>query len=186
MKQFSYAILSTIFFTLPMLHGNPPQDFTISIEPSWDNLEHGNDKSSQFGGKWILAGSITFKKKKADEAVHLQTLLLHWHGISIDTLSASLYKKNFDPTRKDFLPIEDYLVCDGTWNKKKQTLVLDFNTKQTLGTVETFYLVLTVPESVEPALKDGFFSLEPTCLPEPFKKCIDTNTLALALNTAKP
>lgn len=177
-------MLSTVLCTMLPLVGNS-NDFTISIEPSWENLEHNHEKNMQFGGKWMLAGTITFKKKKADEAVHLHKLELHWHGASIDALIASLYKKNFDPTKKEFLPIQDYLVCDGTWNKTKQTLLLNFENKHTLGPIETFYLVLTVPETIEHALKGGFFSLESNCLPDPFKKCMQGNTLALALNMLK-
>jgi hypothetical protein len=185
MKRITYAVLSTLMLTIASLFGNP-NDFTISIEPSWKNLEHDDEgKSSQFGGKWILAGTITFKKKKADEAVHLHKLELHWHGAQIETLITSLYKKNFDPMKKDFLPIEDYLLCDGIWNKTKQTLLLNFESKQTLGPIETFYLVLTVPEQIEHTLKGGFFSLESTCLPDQFKKCTQGNSLALALNTLK-
>ncbi len=69
------------------------------------------------------------------------------------------------------MPIEDYLVWDGSWNRTHQRLVLDFHDKkQTLGPRNVFYLVFTVPESIEPSLKNGYFSLTKTNLPDALYK----------------
>ena len=62
-------------------------------------------------------------------------------GENIENLISSLYKK---VPNKEFLPIEDNLICDGIWNKKTQTIILPFEEKETLGPSTKFYLVLTI------------------------------------------
>ena len=153
-------------------------DCNINLDPMWDNLEHSNTKEKQFGGKWILVGSITFRKK-SQQLAKLEKIILQWHGDAIDYLNGSLYKK--EPS-KAFLPIEDNLLCDGSWNKPEQQLMLDFrDRKQTLGSLNIFYLVFTVPESIEQKLKKGYFYLAPANLPEPF----DTKEQDLKLDLAQ-
>jgi len=160
-------------------------DFIVTLESTWHCLDDTDGSCSQFGGKWVLVGNITFRKKSVKDSIHLHQLKLHWHGPFISTLSASLYKKNFDPTKKDFLPIDDYLVCDGCWNNTKQTLILTFDERQTLGAVEVFYVVLTVPDNLELILKQGSFSLEKNDLPLPFQHTCTTASLQLSFNTLK-
>ena len=36
--------------------------FKVVVEPRWQNLEQNSERCKQFGGKWILAGSITYRK----------------------------------------------------------------------------------------------------------------------------
>ena len=156
----------------------------ILLVPLWDNLEKNNMIERDLGGKWMLVGSITFHKK-SKEVVKLEKISLEWHGDPINHLSGSLYKKI---PKKQFLPIEDNLVCDGSWNKLNQCLVLDFNNrKQTLGPRNIFYLVFTVPESIEPALKSGYFNLVQTNLPDTLYKNDQDLKLDLAqLHTQAP
>jgi len=73
-------------------------------------------------------------------------------------------------------------VCDGIWSKSKQTLILNFDEKENLAPTTVFYLVLTVPEEIEPILKKGSFCLEEQCLPKPFKQCAQQEKLSLAFN----
>ncbi len=153
--------------------------FTISLEPQWHNLEHDPQKIKQFDGKWILVGSIVFKKK-AKESVNLSRIHLQWKGEHIDHLLGSLYKKSL---HKEFLPIEKYLVCDGSWNKTKQILILPFDKRHILGPLNIFYLVLTIPEELEETIKKGRFTLEENSLPEQFKICSHSQSLSLAFNT---
>lgn len=150
--------------------------------PQWQDLESNEKKVKEFGGKWILAGSITFKKK-AKDTVHLHRIYLQWNGDRIESLSGSLYKADAD---KPFLPIQENLVCDGVWNKCQQTLMLNFDKKETLGFANTFNVVLTVPDQLEETLKSGYFNLMPNYLPEPFKMCARKDPLFLAFNTAPP
>ena len=188
MKHMSSTILSIMLACTQLVAGSNNtihDDFLVTLESTWHCLDDSDGSCSQFGGKWVLIGNITFRKKPVQDSIHLQQLKLHWHGPFIDALSASLYKKNFDPTKKEFLPIDDYLVCDGCWNNSKQTLVLSFDERHTLGAVEVFYVVLTVPTLLEPILKQGSFSLEKNDLPLPFQQAYMPQTLQLTFNTLK-
>lgn len=156
------------------------EHFDILLKSKWRNLDQNNHSIIDFGGKWVLVGSITFKKK-SKEPLFIDTLNLTWNGKHIDHLVASLYKKNLS---RDFLPIEDNLVCDGIWNKTKQTLMFNFDEKETLNPTTTFYLVLTIPNDLEPILKNGAFVLEEHCLPKPFKQNSQTMHLSLAIHDA--
>jgi hypothetical protein len=130
-----------------------------------------------FGGEWVLIGSITFKKK-SKKPVILDTISFRWNGEQITSLIASLYKKN---SSKNFLPIDQNLICDGTWNRSKQTLVFNFNEKESLNPMTTFYIVLTMPPDLKSCLQEGLFILEEQCLPKPFKHAIDPKNLTLKI-----
>lgn len=155
--------------------------FTIILKPKWRDLETDSKKNIDFGGKWMLVGSITFKKKCKDPMA-LETLHLHWNGEPISNLVASLYKKDFS---RDFLPIDKNLMCDGVWNKSKQTLIFNFEEKETLAPTTTFYLVFTIPEELEANLLQGSFSLIEHFLPKQFKECCQSNNLSLAIQNIK-
>ena len=144
----------------------------------WYDLDHNGSRVEQFGGKWILVGYITFKKRCKD-IVCMETMHMHWNGLHLDNLIGSLYKKVSD--REVFLPIEDNLVCDGVWNERTQTLIFDFDEEENLGPTTTFCLVLTVPGKVESILKKGSFSIEHRCLPYPFSQSIQNENLVLAI-----
>lgn len=178
MKHFLALIILATIGIIPIV-SNALEDFDVTLQPEWTNLDENNTTVHDFGGKWMLAGSITFKKK-IKEPVSIKRILLTWNGDTINNLIASLYKKDLD---KGFLPIEDNLLCDGVWNKAKQTLILNFDEKETLGPVTIFYLVLTVPESLEPLLKTGSFCIDEQCLPAAFKDCANNKTLSLAIGT---
>jgi hypothetical protein len=177
MKPFISAML--IFMSLSSaVIADSLEDFNVILAPQWHDLEYSQEKAKQFGGKWILAGSITFKKK-AKDTVHLSRIYLQWEGLPIENLVASLYKTDSD---KPFLPIQENLVCDGVWNKAQQTLMLNFEKKETLGFTNIFNVVLTVPDELEPTLKNGSFNVLPTSLPEPFKEYAHEHSLSLTFN----
>lgn len=178
MKRSIQCVLLIIASTLP-IQVCKAENFNIILKSKWCDLDENCSKATEFGGKWILVGSITFKKR-CKNAVCIETINLHWNGEPLDNLIASLYKKNLD--KENFLPIEENLICDGIWNKTKQTLVLNFDEKENLAPTTVFYLVLTVPESIEPILKKGSFCLEEQCLPKPFKQCAHNEKLTLAIN----
>jgi len=178
MKAHTSSIVFSIVCLFLSMYG--AEHFDIILKQKWRTL--GNiptENTIDFGGEWILVGSITFKKK-SKHYMSIDSINLRWNGKPIDNLIASLYKKL---PNKEFLPIEDNLICDGLWNKKKQTLVLNFDEKESLGPLTKFYLVLTIPEELEPILKQGSFHLEEQCLPGPFKQCISQEKLVLATNT---
>jgi hypothetical protein len=158
------------------------ETFQLILEPRWDDLEQNAQKEQQFGSKLILIGKIIFKKKTKED-MKLSKIFLQWHGDSIDTLSGSLYKKEPD---KEFMPIEEHVICDSTWNKEQQSLILNFNHAQKLGIHSEFYLVLSVPQSLEKVLKAGHFSIEEKCLPEALQDSAKNDELIIALGEAHP
>ncbi len=176
MKSYAQCILSIVLTILPAL--SCKAECRITLKPKWRDLDGNSTKAAQFGGRWILVGSITFKRCK--DPICIETINLHWNGDHLDNLVASLYKKNLD--KELFIPIEENLICDGIWNKSKQTLILNFDEKESLAPTTVFYLVLTVPEEIEPILKKGSFCLEEQCLPKPFKQCAQQEKLSLAFN----
>jgi len=152
-------------------------DCTISIESQWEDLENNKEKSQKFGGKWILAGTITFKKK-CNKQVTLQEIRLQWHGKHLELLTGSLFiHKDTGP----FKPVPDNHIADSKWSKTTQTLLLKFNHPISLHTTTTFHLVLTVPEDQEQLLK-GNFTIEPAYLPEPFQEAIQKDPLSISLD----
>ncbi len=157
-------------------------DFDIILESQWQDLQKDSERIKQFGGKWVVVGSITFRKK-VKEAITMNRLQLQWHGKPIDNVVASLYKKSLN---KNFIPLEQYLVCDGCWNKTKQTLMLNFNKKQVLGPLNIYYLVLTIPDGLEKTLHEGKFTIEQQCLPEQFKQCTQKFNISLTINAHPP
>jgi hypothetical protein len=170
------AVLASAFMH-STIHGNQKK-FEIILEPKWEILD--DQHTALFGGKWILAGSITFRKKAIKECVHLTKLHLKWHGPFLDKVRASLYEHNFE---KKFYPIEDFFVCDGEWSKKTQTLHLNFKEKCTLQAINTFYLVLTVPAEQEPFLRQGSFCISNDCLPDQLREHMQAHELSLSLNS---
>jgi hypothetical protein len=178
MKHYFYIIAMSI--SCSIFAASRVDDFAITLDPTWQILECDRDKCKEFGGKWVIIGSITFKKK-AKEPVNLTRLYLHWNGAHLDMFVGSLYKKQED---KDFLAIQENLVCDGTWDTANQTILFNFDKKQTLGLTNIFYVVLTIPESTEPLIKQGSFELVTHYLPEQFQPAT-TQQLSLAYNARK-
>jgi hypothetical protein len=153
-------ILSLFFLPLCAI-----ESFELLIEPHWLNLDPHAKHELQFGGKWILASTITFKKNSRQQ-VSLNRLDFHWQGKPLSTLIGSLYKKTHD---HEFLPLEENLIGDGIWKSSAQTLIFNFNKSLNLNVVNTFYLVLTVPENQEKTITHGSFIIEHKTLPDPIK-----------------
>ncbi len=169
--------ISLILITAATTLSISASDCDILLAPRWDNLGKNSTHEKRFGEKWILVGSITVHKTSKQSA-ELGKISLQWHGDHIDTLSGSRFKKI---PEKLFLPIDDNLLCDGSWNKLDQRLILDFHEKkQTLGPHSIFYLVFSIPETIESTLKNGHFSLVQTNLPESLYKNNPDLTLDLA------
>lgn len=177
MKRLMHLILPIIISIL-CTQTRAVDNFDIVLKSKWKELGCSGNKCADFGGKWILVGSITFKRR-SKEPIYVDEINLSWYGEKLDNLTASLYRK----TRgKDFLAIESNLICDGQWNQKTQTLIFDFDEEEKLAPTSIFYLVLTVPDDVEPILKRGHFCLKNNCLPRPFKQCAQDEKLILAIN----
>lgn len=111
--------------------------------------------------------TITFKKRTTDEA-HLTGLELEWHSKKkINSLSASLFKK--DPLSQKLLPTEEHHISDGYWNAETQTLSFKINPTIDLQGTTSLALVFVVNPELEKTLKTGNFCFVSASLPEPFK-----------------
>jgi hypothetical protein len=93
-------------------------------------------------------------------------------------LVGSLYKKEPD---RDFIPLDESLICDGRWIESKQVLQLRFNQKEYLQPTTTFCLVLTVPNGLEKVLKAGYFDLIPDTLPNQLKVTAEKENLRISM-----
>lgn len=142
------------------------KEITVTVKPQWDYLLAGKPGQYPFNTRWILAAHLIFKKT-AKEPVRLAQLTLRWRGPRVDNLIASLYTAL---PSKPFLPIEEQLVCDGTWNATQQTLMLPFDEEQTLGAFNVYYLVLSVPPTMEHVLKLGSFVIDALTVPSEQQK----------------
>ncbi len=170
------ALLTTMVYSQCGINSS---DITVTIQPDWKDLEHNPKYIKKFGGRWILAGTITIVKK-AQEKIHLNRLHLQWEGPQespkIETLNASLYAGE---CLEDFLPIQENLVCDGVWNSAQQKLLFNFEEQQLLTFKNCFFLVLTVPENKEQLIRNGTFKLVTAILPEPIKECLNNEQICL-------
>lgn len=172
-KAYSACLLLVyINTTIPII-----KECSISIEPQWQNLENNTERAQQFGGKWILAGSITFKKT-CNSPVHLNELRFVWNGIPLNQLQGSLFKAN---DSEPFKPINKNHIADSSWSKKEQSLIFKFAQSISLHPTTIFYLVLTIPEEQEKKLK-GSFSILPHYLPLPFQEALQKEKMDLHLD----
>lgn len=139
----------------------------MQADCKWENLDTTASAESQqtFGGKWILAATITFKNKTT-ETIYLHELDLEWQGIELSKLNATLFRCDLN---RPFVPLEENVIADGTWSAHYQTLQFSFKTKERLQPTHTFALVLTVPSELEKEIKTGHFKLLPKTLPQPLQ-----------------
>ena len=172
-----------LIFASSSLYATIPTDCLISVTPHWQSVESSCKHEEEFCSKWILVGSITFRKKSKNP-IKLESLRLAWNGKRINHLDGSLYTK---VPGKKFLPIEQNLVSDSNWNKGRQELIFNFqDNKQTLGPTSIFYLVLTVPKDIQDTLKRGHFSVIKQALPPAFQRKAGSLKIDLAqLSAAK-
>lgn len=128
--------------------------FSLKTSSTWQEFTgahvQGTKKSNE---KRILVGEIKLKSK---EIIFLDELKASWCGGKIDKMVASLYSKKITDRRSP-IPIEDNLICDGTWNPTAKEFVFPVNKK--LVASDTYYLMLHVPKKFEPQLKVGSFKI---------------------------
>lgn len=154
-------------------------NYQLAIKPSWQILNERTQITDQLGGNWVLVGILTFKKK-AKENIFLDQLEIQWKGESIASLPSTLYKKQAD---KPFLPLQDYVICDGIWNSARQEILFKLEKPYQLNGSTCFYLVFTIPDHLEPAIRKGSFTIKHTTLPEALKTCLETKRCSLSFET---
>jgi hypothetical protein len=145
------------------------EHFEIVLMPEWTLLSNNKNNASLSGERWVLVGTITFKKK-SKEPLALSKLVLNWNGSFLDTMTASLYQKP--------VFIEENIISDGIWNKARQVIIFNFD-KITLHPTTTFYLVLTIPTTKIDLFKNSCLSCCPECLPQQFKEAAQSLSLPL-------
>ncbi len=176
----SFIALITDAITALPIHHTKDKEYHLDVTGIWKDLDDTSKTSiHDFGGRWVLAGTFIFRNKSGDP-VPLQELSLAWKGSQIiQNLSGSLFKKE---PNKDFLPLEEMLVSEGHWNREKQTLHFKFKHQEYIGIKTIFFLVLTIPKSLEQALEDGYFTVITDNLPRQLKKAIQKNIPTLSLH----
>lgn len=112
----------------------------------FENHDHINKE------KWALITSLNIKSKIA---FYLKKLTLQWRGKKLNHISASLYHKR--ETDAELIPIQDNLICDGSWNPMTQQL--SFAPHKKITATDELYLVLSYPETLERFIKQGKFIL---------------------------
>jgi len=185
MKHASYTIIVCAIIHLSAYsqikqETDTSKHFTIKIEPKWKDLDQ-NKKTKIFNDKWVLACDIIIKKL-APDFISLQEIHLSWKGKQIEHLLGSLYEKNSD---RNFMPIQKYLICDSTWKKSEQKLILKFDKPKKLYATNKLSLVLTIPAHMEKTLKSGCFTVESDILPEPYSQFANQNNLCLCFSESQ-
>lgn len=151
-------LLTSLFFITSVLTKNtPPIDLFFSLKTSstWREFTSTHEQATKKSNeKRILIGEIKLKSK---EIIFLDELKASWCGGNIGKMVASLYSKKITDPRSP-IPIDDNLICDGTWNPTAKEFVFPINKK--LVASDTYYLMLHVPKKFEPQLKVGSFKIQ--------------------------
>ena len=152
MILFLFFIWVVIPLCVMGLFENVPFDdvFSHSATSTWKEYSVGACGRGIRKKKCVWVSSITFKSKKA---LKLTLIKLRWRGDRVNKLFASLFHKR--DNELTVVPIEENLVSDGIWDKKKQEIT--FNLDEKIVAVNKYYLVINFPYNCERALKEGFF-----------------------------
>lgn len=158
------------------------QDIELHIVPQWHNLDANAERCEQFGGAWIEAGVITLRKRTKDP-INMTHLILSWQGDELDHLIGSLYQRL---PNKDFMPIEQYLICDSHWQQSAQKLIFKFLKPLSLDSLTELRLLLTVPSEMEEKLKHGSLKVEADYLPDQIREMLQNQTAVLTFHDSAP
>jgi hypothetical protein len=151
---FVYLVLCTS--TASKIMATIPHDLLFSLKASstWREFTAApTTKKVKSPDKRVLIGEITLKSK---DSVFLDELVARWRGGNVGNLVASLYTKKITD-HKSPVPIDDNLICDGTWNPQTREFV--FPVKKKLVASDTYYLMLHMPAKFEKQLRTGSFEI---------------------------
>lgn len=145
------SVLFSVCSTTPILT-TPESMLSLSTTLTWQdfNLEHSNTVLQKKQSAWTAL--ITIRSKKA---MRLQQINLQWTGKIIRSMHASLYRKA--RANQELIPIEENLVCDGSWNSQSQQITFSLDEK--IVAINEYYLVLSFPKKIERRLRHGQFTL---------------------------
>lgn len=138
-----------------------PKENDTQINSAWLNKAQAHATSSKLKfpiaakkkDKWVLVGEIKLKTK---DTLFINDLKARWRGGNLGNTFASLYSKKLTDRRLP-VPIEENLICDGTWNPATKEFVFPVNKK--LVASDTYYLMLNVPAQYETRLRTGSFEI---------------------------
>lgn len=157
---------------------NQRKEIEVNIKQQWHNLDANKEQWDEFGGKWIDAGILTVKKRTKDP-LSLTHLILSWQGNKIEQLIGSLYQRK---PNKEFLPIEQNLICDSHWHQKDQRLIFKFLQPLSLDSLTELHVVLTVPPALEQTLQEGSLKVEADHMPDLMRKLLTQQSVTLTFN----
>lgn len=154
------------------------KDIELNITPQWRNLDENKESCEQFGGAWIEAGMITLRKR-TKEPINMTHLILSWQGEELEHLIGSLYQST---PNKDFMPIEQYLICDSHWQQSAQKLIFKFLRPLSLETLTELRVVLTVPTELQEKLKNGSLKVEADYMPDQIREMLQEQSAVLTFH----
>jgi hypothetical protein len=126
--------------------------FSLSSTTTWREYSLNAPLINFHKEKWAWTCSLTFKSK---EPIKLDKLTLQWKGAKLPNLAAALYLKK--EREEVLIPIQQNLVCEGTWNPQQQQLV--FTPDEKIIAVNKYYLMISFPKEIETQIKQGKFSI---------------------------
>lgn len=147
--------------------------FSLHTTATWKEYSLKSSKIQFIKEKWAWAYSLILKSKSP---IKLNNLTLQWNGDKIDNLSASLYQKK--EREKVVIPIQKNLVCDGSWDSKRQQMRFPINEK--IVATNKYHMLLSFPKNIEHALKKGLFVIsgtQATGIAKPLKIATRTCTI---------
>lgn len=160
-------------------HSKPAiKDIELNIVPQWHSLDANKESCEQFGGAWIEAGVITLRKR-TKEPISMTHLILSWQGEELEHLIGSLYQSI---PNKDFMPIEQYLICDSHWQQSGQKLIFKFLKPLSLESLTELRLVLTVPMEMHEKLKQGSLKVEADYMPDQIREMLQNQSAVLTFH----
>ena len=154
-----FLILQLLFAIIFSLQLEAQNQFSYSSTTTWQELSRYAPELPINADKTIWAGLITLRSRNP---LKLNQFSLQWQGSKVETLYASLYTC---PKKGPILPISQYLICDGSWDNKKQRISFQINEKIIAN--KKYYLILNIENKNEERLKSGNFQLmPPTAMPQ--------------------
>jgi hypothetical protein len=170
MKQLANVF---IFYILSFLYAETAisAPFELKINSTWQPLSSDSEKKKTSKESYIHVGTIVLRKKTPKQ-MKIKRIILKWNPqrsgrlnakyFELDNLAASLYKPRY---KQKILPTDEFVICDGSWDKKRQCLIFEFDEEFTLDPVNEFCLVLNIPETIKPKLHNSSFKLDERALP---------------------
>jgi hypothetical protein len=170
------VITLSISLTLHSLYGSSLPPVTIIVQPQWNILEQPL-MYEEFNELWIEVATI-FIKKRTSATLPLKQLAFKWQGPKLKQLHGALYEQ--PPHKNRLIATDQYVLEDSTWDSATQTLFFTFDPPLKLTSLQTWHLVITIPESLEPTVRQGSLQLKADLLPPLLQAAVPPTLIKLA------